>query len=111
MRTQGKQNKRVPILLIEEVVSALEKLVKYRGECGIKEENPFLFPNTELNALDSWQVLQNVARAAGCKNPSLISSNKLRKYLATVCQVSCFLFKIIHKIFCHLLCQIHNDLC
>ena len=42
------------MLLTEEDFSALEKLVKRREECGAKQEYPFLFPNTDLNAIDSW---------------------------------------------------------
>ena len=56
--------------------------MKLREWGGVKQENPFLFSNTELKALDSWQVLQNVAKAAGCMNSNLISWNWLRKYLA-----------------------------
>ena len=51
-------------------------------------KNPFLFSNTDLNALDIWQVFLNMAKAAGCMNPNLISSNRFRNYLAIVCQVS-----------------------
>ena len=69
VETQGKQNKDVPILLTEEVTDALEVLNTTRSKCGIKEENPYVFANAEKGSPDTWQVLQRIAKSAGCKQP------------------------------------------
>lgn len=87
MQSQGKMNKMVTTLLTEDMVKALDMLVKHRNEVGIQRSNGYLFANQGQMHLDNWQTLQLVAREAGCKQPKLITSSRLRKYLATVCQV------------------------
>ncbi|KAJ8313142.1 hypothetical protein KUTeg_009308 [Tegillarca granosa] len=46
-----------------------------------------MFANKCNGHLDAWQVLQAEALAAGCAKPKLITSCRLRKYMATVTQV------------------------
>ena len=100
VQTQGKQNKRVPIILTPDMIASIDNLVKHREEVGIKTQNRYLFATAAEGHLDSWQVLQNVAKAAGCKQPNLISSTRLRKYIATVCQVSAVII-VFDAFICH----------
>ena len=88
VQTLGKQNKKVPILMGQVEIKAIETLINTREQCGIKAGNKFVFANSAEGHQDSWKVLQKVARMAKCKNPALLSSTRLRKYLATVCQVN-----------------------
>lgn len=87
IQSQGKLNKKVTTLLLPVMVKALDALLDMRTQCGILDENKFLFPNSSLGALPSWATLTGLAEDAGCENPLSITSTRLRKYLATVCQV------------------------
>ena len=87
MQTQGKQNKKVTTLLLKEMVAAIDALLEMRDDCGILEENNYLFANSSLGHLSSWDTLTSLAKDAGCLNPMSITSTRLRKYLATIFQV------------------------
>lgn len=89
VETQGKQNKRCPVLLTETMVVALDCLMKHREMCGISSCNPFMFASitSEDHHIDPWTPMNKLAKEAGCEQPNLISSSRLRKYLATVCQI------------------------
>ena len=81
VQTQGKQNKRVPVLFNLDMIASIDNLVKYREEVGFKADNRYLFATAAEGHLDSWQVLQNVAKAVGCKQLNFIWSTRLQKYL------------------------------
>ena len=87
VQTQGKLNKKVTTLLLPLMVHAIDALVAMRVQCGILSQNKFLFPNSSTGPLASWKTLTSVADDAGCENPLTVTSTRLRKYLATVCQV------------------------
>lgn len=87
VQSMGKQNKQVTTIFLPEMISAVDMLNKTREVCGIKAENKFIFANTQMGHQNAWQVLNSMAHKAGCNKPELISSTRLRKYLATVCQV------------------------
>ncbi len=78
------------------MVQALDALIEVRKDCGILDENSFLFPNSSLGHLSSWDTLTSLAKDAGCINPMAITSLRLRKYLATIFQV-CTFYKIYQK--------------
>ena len=87
VQTQGKQNKRVAILLTPDMTASIDMLNSHRKSVGIKKKNKYIFASSGVGPLDCFQVLQKVAKDAGCQNPKLITSTRLRKYLATVSQV------------------------
>ena len=99
VQTQGKQNKRVPVLFTPDMKRSIDNLVTHRDAVGIKADNKYLFATAAEGHLDSWQVLQNAAKTAGCKQPNLISSTRLRKYIATVCQVCITSTHLMHLVF------------
>ena len=39
VQTQGKQNKRLPVLFTPDMIVSIDNLVKYREEFGIKADN------------------------------------------------------------------------
>ena len=88
VQSRGKQNKKVTTLFTPEMRIACDILVEYRQECGILANNPYLFANSALLYLNQYQCLTHMAKEAGCDSPNLVTSTRLRKYLATVCQVS-----------------------
>ena len=89
METQGKQNKRCPVLLTETMVAALDILEETRIECGVTPSNPFVFASrgSADSHMNSWHAMNKLSQEAGCKHPQLVSSSRLRKYMATVCQI------------------------
>ena len=86
VQTQGKLNKRVPIVLTEDMQTALCNITKYREYAG-DTTNKYVFSSGEKGFLNAWQVINKCAKLAGCQQPNLISSSRLRKYIATACQV------------------------
>ncbi|XP_041860774.1 uncharacterized protein LOC121652200 isoform X1 [Melanotaenia boesemani] len=86
--TRGKRGRKVPILLLERTKASLDFLIKKRREVGILEENPFLFARlgttTNLRGCD---CLRRFAEESKAKNPELLRSTKLRKQVATLCQL------------------------
>lgn len=86
--TRGKRGRKVPILLLERTKASLDFLVEKRSEVGILEENPFLFARlgttTNLRGCD---CLRKFAEESKANNPELLRSTKLRKHVATLCQL------------------------
>jgi len=84
----GKRNRRVPILITSDVQKAMDLLVSLRGQCGIEESNPYFFASASTHGhLSSWLILNKVAISAQLEKPKLVTSTRLRKYIATVSQV------------------------
>ena len=87
IQTQGKLNKKVMTLLLPRMVKAIDALIAMRSQCGILDENKYLFPTSSMGAQQSWKTLTSLAVEAGCENPLAVTSTRLRKYMATVSQV------------------------
>ncbi|GFS12156.1 hypothetical protein ElyMa_004852400 [Elysia marginata] len=63
-------------------------LFNTRNAVGIPEKNTYFFASKSVDGyLNSWQALRAVVESAGIENPESISSTRLRKYIATVCQL------------------------
>ena len=59
-----------------------------RERCGVSSKNKYFFTADSTGGhMNTWLVLHNHAAAAGVDNPRLISSTRLRKYVATLAQV------------------------
>ncbi|KAL3870155.1 hypothetical protein ACJMK2_038238, partial [Sinanodonta woodiana] len=52
-----------------------------------KVRNPYIFTTHGEGYISTWQVMQIASKASGCQQPELITSSRLRKYIATVAQV------------------------
>jgi len=84
----GKRNRKVPILMTPDVRSAMKVLSDTRTVCGVPHENKYFFAtDSSCGHFHSWLVLNRVAVSAQCENPHLITSTRLRKYVATLAQV------------------------
>lgn len=78
----------VPVLLTTHAAAGVECLLKYRGEMGIDNQNPFVFARFKgLGNIDGVSSLRRIADAAQLERPELVRSTKLRKYVATVSQL------------------------
>ena len=66
----------------------METLKKTRDSAGIPYTNPFFFASKSLDGfLNSWQAMKAVVDGAAVDHLGNISSARLRKYIAKVCQV------------------------
>jgi len=80
----SKRNRKVPILLTPDVRSAMKVPSDTRTVCGAPRENKYFFAtDSTCGHFHSWLVLNRVAVAAHCEQPS----THLRKYVATLAQV------------------------
>lgn len=75
----------VPVLLPEDCISALNKLVQCRESVGISKENTYLFPFTQGSSepVSGWHELKKVCKDAGVSHPELINANRVRHRAAT----------------------------
>lgn len=86
----GKKGRIVPVLMTEDMVSAVNLLISTRHSVGINFSNNYVFAKINQHS-DSYKrgpdVLRNIVAQAGLEFPENVTSTKLRKYTATVCQV------------------------
>ena len=88
LQIPGKRNRKVPLLLTKEVQIGLQVLVDKRDQSSIPTQNPYVFASKSDNGyLESWQSMSMVANSAQLAQPQMVTSTRLRKYNATVCQV------------------------
>lgn len=87
---RGKRGRKVPLLLTVEVKEAIDALLKQRVTVGVHPDNPYVFARATRNSrrcLRGWDCMKAVANRANIQHPELVTSTKLRKYVATVCQI------------------------
>ncbi|XP_039676792.1 uncharacterized protein LOC120571768 [Perca fluviatilis] len=85
---QGKRQRKVPIILTPNMLSSMEALVENRIQCGVPNENHFLFARPEARThLRGSDAIRQLARMCGAKHPEALSSTKLRKHVATMSKV------------------------
>ena len=80
----------MPVLLTPEVKEAIDCLIDCRRDPAVQipEENVFLFAANTLNTpISSWTAVRTIAQGSGAIEPNLITSNRLRKYNASMCQM------------------------
>ncbi|XP_059397943.1 uncharacterized protein LOC132137505 [Carassius carassius] len=85
---RGKRGKKVPVFLTERMKESIDLLVKRREEAGVPAENPYLFarPGVMTN-IRGCDCLRKYAEESKAENPELLRSTKLRKQVATLCQL------------------------
>ncbi|KAG5892254.1 hypothetical protein JTB14_014624 [Gonioctena quinquepunctata] len=85
----GKRGRKVPVLLTKEMKESVDFLLAARTEVGVPEGNHFVF--ARLGDLQSYMrghdCIKKWCSEANLDSPETITSTKLRKYVATVCQV------------------------
>nr|XP_023028017.1 uncharacterized protein LOC111516064 [Leptinotarsa decemlineata] len=86
---KSRKNFKVPILLTPELKKAVDTLIKTRHLANVYSKNVYVFPRsgTSLTNLRGHDCLKQFSIAADLQSPELITSTKLRKYVATVVQV------------------------
>ncbi|XP_073720099.1 uncharacterized protein [Misgurnus anguillicaudatus] len=85
---RGKRGKKVPVFLTKRMKASIDLLVQKRVEAGVPAENPYLFarPGVMTN-IRGCDCLRKYAKKSKAENPELLRSTKLRKQVATLCQL------------------------
>jgi len=85
---RGKRGRGVPILFTPKMQKNISVLISIRKNfCDEKNEFLFAVPNNEESSLRASEIVRKMANASGAKNPSALTSTKLRKQVATVAQL------------------------
>ena len=87
---ESKRGHKVSVLLTPDIKGAMDILVKKRQEAKHQyKQQVFLCPPSEdsLNHIRHWDCLRKQCTGLKLKQPDLITSTHLRKYVATVSQV------------------------
>ncbi|KAL3267596.1 hypothetical protein HHI36_023895 [Cryptolaemus montrouzieri] len=88
--TGGKGSKPVPILFSSLTQKFIRELLEIRHRVDIvPKTNPYLFanPKSERNWMSGYHVIRKLATKCGAQNPSLMTSTKFRKQIATTLQL------------------------
>jgi len=88
----GKRGRKVPVLLTVDLKNCIDTLNECRGSAGINPSNPFVFARGYRNSvrcLRGNDVIREICTKADLSQPDLITSTRLRKYIATVAQLLC----------------------
>ena len=92
MIAAGKSRKNIEafVLMPPDTVQAINLLLETRREVGIPEGNKFLFarPNANTPFTGNTELSEYASMCPGLQHPERITSRGLRKYIATVSQVS-----------------------
>ncbi|KAJ8964936.1 hypothetical protein NQ314_004515 [Rhamnusium bicolor] len=87
----GKRGRKVPIILTPIMKNSINLLLEFRERCGISENNPYVFArgNQSIFNVRGHDCLRKIILELepDLEKPDYITGTKLRKYVATVCQV------------------------
>ncbi|KAI7789871.1 hypothetical protein IRJ41_021112, partial [Triplophysa rosa] len=88
LEIRGKRGKKVPVFLTTRMKESIDLMLQKREEAGVLAENPHLFarPGVMTN-IRGCDCLRKYAEESKAENPELLRSTKLRKQVATLCQL------------------------
>lgn len=79
---KGKGKKYVPVLIPNDLMSAIQVLKQDRSKFGIREDNPFLFATKNgLSHCSGWHAVAEVCAEAGI---NIITATKMRHRLSSI---------------------------
>ncbi|CAH1109549.1 unnamed protein product [Psylliodes chrysocephalus] len=89
VEVEGKRGRKVPILLPPLIKESINSLIRHRDECKISLHNKYVFArsNESSGFLRGHDCLKKICEEIRLENPDAITGTKLRKYVATVCQL------------------------
>ena len=90
MEIVGKRQRKVPVNLTKDVKAAINALNKRRTEGEVCESNKYVFAVNDgrsENPLRGPDAMKKICKKLDLKEPELIKSTNLRKYIATVSQI------------------------
>ena len=71
-------------------MTAIDSLLEFRQRCGLKDMDQYVLAFMGDDPVSSGNALQALAIQPSCKKPELLTSSRLRKYVAAVAQVGGF---------------------
>ncbi|KAJ8940694.1 hypothetical protein NQ314_010632, partial [Rhamnusium bicolor] len=84
---RGKRGRGVPVLFSVDVQNNIEFMLEYRSNF-VPNENLYLFAKgNSKTEISGYKMLSKYAQTCGAKNPTAITSTRLRKHLATLTQI------------------------
>ncbi|XP_054863262.1 uncharacterized protein LOC111580683 isoform X2 [Amphiprion ocellaris] len=88
IEVRGKRGRKVPVFFTDRMKESIDLLIKIRDEAGVPAENPYLFARPGVNTnIRGCDCLRKFAEESKAENPELLRSTKLRKQVATLCQL------------------------
>lgn len=85
---RGKRGRKVPVLLTDRMCLSLDMLIKLRSRVGVPITNHYMFARIEADThIRGSDCLRKFANACQAKFPEHLTSTKLRKQVATLCQI------------------------
>ncbi|KAI4899531.1 hypothetical protein NFI96_007438 [Prochilodus magdalenae] len=88
LEIRGKRGRKVPVLLTERMCSSLDLLMEFRSRVGVPVTNLYMFARIEADThIRGSDCLRKFANACNAKFPQHLTSTKLRKQVATLCQI------------------------
>lgn len=89
VEVEGKRGRRVPVLLPPVIKESIDVLIRHRDECKISFHNRYVFARSNVSKrfLRGHDCLKKICEEINLENPDAITGTKLRKYVATVCQL------------------------
>ena len=83
---KGKGPKLVSVIIPDNVVPGLRKLVEMREHVGVSEANLYVFAYTEhsLNHVSRWACVHEIGKLAGVRNLSQVTATKMRHQASTL---------------------------
>lgn len=86
---RGKRGREVPILFTPKLQKSVSISLRNKF-CAEENEYLFALPKTTNSFMRASEVMKKLAIFSGAKNPSVLTSTKLRKQIATVAQLLSF---------------------
>ena len=86
----GKRGRSVPVLFTKEVYEQVELLMQMRSQAEVNEDNTYLFATNNRNSelyIRGCDVIREFAAVCGAETPGNLRGTKLRKHVATACQL------------------------
>uniref|UniRef100_A0AAZ3PD65 Chromo domain-containing protein n=1 Tax=Oncorhynchus tshawytscha TaxID=74940 RepID=A0AAZ3PD65_ONCTS len=89
LEIEGKNGRKMPVLLTERMISSLEILIANRDKVGVSKDNPYVFARSldAASYIRGFDCLRKCAHECDAKNPESLIHAAVRKEVAIHCQI------------------------
>ncbi|XP_020314650.2 uncharacterized protein LOC109869147 [Oncorhynchus kisutch] len=89
LEIEGKNGRKMPVLLTERMISSLEILIANRDKVGVSKDNPYVFARSldAASYIRGFDCLRKCAHECDAKNPESLIHATVRKEVAIHCQL------------------------
>ena len=76
----------VPVIVLEECISVIRRLIAEQHYCGIHAQNQYVFPQGQLSTDDmvGWHEMWKRCVDANMAQPNLVTANRVRHHATTL---------------------------